>query len=38
MTLYEWIKDGTFPKPLKIGRLSRWTKDKVFEFVDGLKA
>jgi prophage regulatory protein len=37
-TIYKWIKDGKFPKPLKFGRNSRWTEEMIKEFIDGLKA
>ncbi|MDB2170257.1 helix-turn-helix transcriptional regulator [Citrobacter farmeri] len=26
---YKLIKDGTFPKPIKLGRSSRWLKSEV---------
>ncbi len=28
-TLYRWIQDGSFPSPLKDGRLSFWTKEDI---------
>ena len=28
-TLYRWIEKGTFPRPVKIGRGSRWTDTDV---------
>jgi prophage regulatory protein len=37
-TIYKWIKEGKFPKPLKFGRSSRWTEVMIKEFIDGLKA
>ncbi|EKK5498113.1 MULTISPECIES: helix-turn-helix transcriptional regulator [Enterobacteriaceae] len=27
--IYKLIKDGTFPKPIKLGRSSRWLKSEV---------
>ncbi|HEJ9055911.1 TPA: AlpA family phage regulatory protein [Serratia fonticola] len=27
--LYKLIKDGAFPKPIKLGRSSRWLKSEV---------
>jgi predicted DNA-binding transcriptional regulator AlpA len=35
MTLYRLIqKDKTFPKPFKIGRLNKWKKYKIDNWVD----
>jgi predicted DNA-binding transcriptional regulator AlpA len=32
-TIYKWIKEGKFPKPLKLERLSRWTEEMIHEFI-----
>ncbi|BBT88868.1 Rha family transcriptional regulator [Enterobacter cloacae] len=31
--IYKLIKDGTFPKPIKLGRSSRWLKSEVEAWV-----
>ena len=34
-TLWRWVKDGYFPKPLKIGRgVTVWRHDEVVAFVE----
>lgn len=30
---YKLIQDGTFPKPIKLGRASRWLKSDVEEWL-----
>jgi len=30
---YKLIKDGTFPKPIKLGRTSRWLRSEVEEWL-----
>jgi predicted DNA-binding transcriptional regulator AlpA len=37
-SLYERIRDGSFPKPLKIGRSSRWLLSEVEAWVRRLTA
>ncbi len=32
-TLYGWIKEGTFPRPVQIGRMSAWPESKVLQWV-----
>lgn len=32
------VKDGTIPKPVKIGTLSRWPQSEIFEVLDKAKA
>lgn len=35
-SIYEAIKDGTFPAPVKLGgRSSAWIKSEIHEWVDG---
>lgn len=31
---YQLIKDGKFPKPIKIGRSSRWFKSEVVQWLN----
>ena len=33
-SIYRLIKDREFPKPLKIGRSSRWKRSEVLEWID----
>lgn len=33
-TIYRWIEQGEFPKPLKIGGLARWTKEDLETYKD----
>lgn len=35
-TIYRWIEEGSFPPPVKAGRLSRWRASEVAGFIDGL--
>lgn len=37
-TLYRRIADGTLPKPLKIGSLSRWPRSEILAAIDAAKA
>lgn len=32
-TLYKLIRESAFPRPIKIGRCSRWTSNAVADFV-----
>jgi prophage regulatory protein len=32
-TLYHWIKEGKFPRPVQIGRMSAWPESKVHQWV-----
>jgi prophage regulatory protein len=32
-TIYSWIQQGLFPKPIKIGRISLWNKEEVLNFL-----
>jgi prophage regulatory protein len=33
-TLYRYVADGTFPKPVKIGPLSRWVEAEVDHWLE----
>lgn len=33
--IYDRIKDGTFPKPLKLGRMSGWLESDVQAWIAG---
>ncbi len=35
-TLYQLIKEGTFPPPVKVGTASRWVEAEVEEWVQSL--
>ncbi|CAN7394553.1 AlpA family phage regulatory protein [Pseudoxanthomonas sp. LjRoot143] len=35
--IYAAISAGTFPAPVKIGKLSRWVETEVDAWIDGLK-
>lgn len=37
-TFWRRVADGTCPKPLKIGGLSRWPKSDLFDVVEAAKA
>ncbi len=32
-SIYDWIKRGEFPKPIKVGRLSGWIECEVQEWI-----
>ncbi len=32
-TLYGWIKEGKFPRPIQIGRMSAWPESAVHQWV-----
>ena len=32
-TLYGWIKEGKFPRPVQIGRMSAWSESRVHQWV-----
>jgi predicted DNA-binding transcriptional regulator AlpA len=36
-TAWRRVADGTLPKPIKIGHLSRWTQSDVLETIERLK-
>ncbi|WP_158640747.1 helix-turn-helix transcriptional regulator [Gemmobacter caeni] len=33
-TIWRWVSSGTFPKPIKIGGLSRWTQAAVLGVIE----
>lgn len=35
-SIYKRIQQGTFPRPVKIGRASRWASDEVDAWVNSL--
>lgn len=37
-TLYRMIDSGTFPRPIKIGRASRWPASEIAAFIEAQKA
>jgi predicted DNA-binding transcriptional regulator AlpA len=36
-TLYRRIADGTLPKPVKLGSLSRWSRSEILDAVDAAR-
>lgn len=37
-TFWRRVADGTVPKPLKLGGLSRWPRSEIFAVIDAAKA
>lgn len=37
-TFWRRVADGTIPKPIKLGGLSRWPHSEVIEVIDAAKA
>lgn len=37
-TFWRRVADGTFPPPLKLGRVSRWPRSEVTAVIDAAKA
>ncbi len=37
-TFLRRVSDGTVPKPLKLGALSRWPKSEIFAVIEAAKA
>ena len=35
--IYKWINEKRFPKPLKMGRLSRWEESAVNEAIEKMQ-
>lgn len=35
-TLYRWIAKGRFPKPVKVGRSSRWLREECEAVLQGM--
>jgi predicted DNA-binding transcriptional regulator AlpA len=38
VTLWRRVKDGTVPKPLKVGVFSRWPRSDILSVIDAAKA
>lgn len=36
-TFYRRVADGTFPKPIKLGALSRWSQAEIVAAIDNAK-
>ncbi|MCB4360905.1 helix-turn-helix transcriptional regulator [Quatrionicoccus australiensis] len=36
--IYSWVKNGSFPKPIKVGRTSQWVRAEVEAWVDQQRA
>ena len=36
-SVWNRVKDGTLPKPIKLGRLSRFSQSDIFGFIDAAK-
>ena len=36
-TIYKFIKENKFPRPLKFGKSSRWAKSEINEWINNLK-
>lgn len=32
-TIWRWVSAGAFPKPIKLGHLTRWSENEVSEFL-----
>lgn len=37
-TFYRRIADGSFPRPIKVGGLSRWSESEIFAAIESAKA
>jgi excisionase family DNA binding protein len=37
-TYWRWVANGTLPKAVKLGGLSRWPKSEILAFVERAKA
>jgi len=36
-TIYRLVRDGKFPRPAKIGRMTRWSEQSVYATIEGWK-
>jgi len=36
--IYAWVKNGSFPKPIKVGRISQWVRTEVEAWVEQQRA
>jgi len=34
-TIWQWVKDGKFPAPIKLSRCTFWKEEEVRLFIDG---
>jgi excisionase family DNA binding protein len=37
-TFWRWAANGTLPKPVKLGSMSRWPQSELLQFVERAKA
>ncbi len=37
-TFWRWVANGTLPKPVKMGALSRWPKSELIEIIEDAKS
>lgn len=37
-TFWRWVGNGTLPKPVKLGGLSRWPQSEIIKFIEDAKA
>lgn len=37
-TLYRWVSQNRGPKPIRVGRLLRWTDESIDSYIAGLSA
>lgn len=37
-TFWKWVANGTIPKPVKLGALSRWPRSEIVGIVEKAKA
>jgi predicted DNA-binding transcriptional regulator AlpA len=35
-TVWNWVKSGSIPRPVKVGRRSRWIKSEIVEHIHNL--
>lgn len=37
-TWWRWVREGRAPKPVKLGKLSRWPRSEIFGLIESAKA
>ena len=37
-TIWRWVREGIVPKPVKLGRLSRWPRSEILGVIERAKA
>jgi excisionase family DNA binding protein len=37
-TFWRWVAQGALPKPVKLGRMSRWPQSELLDFIERAKA